>query len=82
MIAVNRTSGVQLDVQMVGRRLLMNFVNGVLFAPGTGFVHRTKAGAFDDTDFTNPVDGMTGLDTSNHRLYVRSGGVWRFTQLA
>lgn len=42
---------------------------------------KTKAGALVDADFTSPVDGNFGLDTTNHRLYVRSGGTWRFLQL-
>lgn len=47
-----------------------------------GFVHATKAGVPVDGDFaTTPSDGTTVLDTANHRLYVRSGGVWKYSAL-
>jgi hypothetical protein len=36
-----------------------------------------KAGAVSDTDFTNPVDGCHGYDTTNNKHYVRNGGVWK-----
>lgn len=36
-----------------------------------------KAGAVSDTDFTNPVDGCHGYDTTNFKHYIRSGGTWR-----
>lgn len=36
-----------------------------------------KAGAVSDADFTNPVDGCHGYDTTNFKHYVRSGGTWR-----
>jgi hypothetical protein len=41
----------------------------------------TKAGAFTDADFADPVNGLQGLDTTNHRLYMRSGGTWRYVAL-
>jgi len=37
----------------------------------------TKAGAISDADFTNPVDGCEGYDTTNNKHYVRNGGVWK-----
>lgn len=37
----------------------------------------TKAGAISDSDFTNPVDGCHGYDTTNNKHYVRNGGVWK-----
>lgn len=36
----------------------------------------TKAGAVSDSDFTNPVNGCTGWDTTNKKHYVRIGGTW------
>lgn len=30
---------------------------------------------------TTPADGATYVDTTNHRLYVRSGGSWKYTNL-
>lgn len=36
-----------------------------------------KAGAISDTDFTNPVNGCHGYDTTNNKHYVRNGGVWK-----
>ena len=35
-----------------------------------------KAGAVSDADFTNPVDGCHGFDTTNKKHYIREGGVW------
>jgi hypothetical protein len=43
---------------------------------------RTKAGVPSDADFTvAPPNGTMMLDTTNHRLYVRSGGTWRYATL-
>lgn len=36
-----------------------------------------KAGAVSDADFTNPVDGCHGFDTTNFKHYVRVGGAWK-----
>jgi hypothetical protein len=30
---------------------------------------------------TPPTDGMLRIDTTNNRLYVRIGGVWRYATL-
>ena len=30
---------------------------------------------------TSPVDGTLYVDITNHRLYVRSGGTWKYVQL-
>jgi len=43
---------------------------------------RTKAGPPVDTDFVTVVDGLMVLDTTNLRLYVRSGGLWKSVVLA
>jgi hypothetical protein len=40
-----------------------------------------KAGAAIDADVNTPTDGMIRLDTTNHRLYVRDGGTWRYAAL-
>lgn len=41
-----------------------------------------KAGAPADSDFTDaPPDGTLVLDTSNHRLYIRDGGAWKYASL-
>lgn len=42
---------------------------------------KVKAGAPDDTDITSDSDGTMILDTTNHRLYVRDGGTWRYATL-
>ena len=46
-----------------------------------GLAIKTKAGAPVDADFTNPIDGMLAVDTTNSRLYVRVGDTWKFTAL-
>lgn len=58
--------------------------NAILSASPTGafvFPIKTKAGAPSDSDVTNPQDGMLLLDTTNHRLYVRDGGAWKYASL-
>jgi hypothetical protein len=40
-----------------------------------------KPGIPVDADVSQPFDGMLRLDTTNHRLYVRDGGVWRYAAL-
>lgn len=43
---------------------------------------KTKNGVPSDADFAStPADGTEVVDTLNHRLYVRSGGVWKYTAL-
>jgi len=42
----------------------------------------TKAGVPVDADFPGGArDGMHALDSTNHRMYVRSGGTWRYAPL-
>lgn len=44
----------------------------------------TKAGAVSDADFGDgifPMSGLMGVDTTNHRLYVRDGSTWRYAGL-
>ena len=43
-----------------------------------------KAGAPGDADFPGggaPLNGTLALDTTNHRLYVRDGGSWKYAAL-
>jgi len=41
-----------------------------------------KAGVPADSDFpSTPPDGTLALNTSNNRLYCRSGGTWRYAAL-
>lgn len=43
---------------------------------------KKKAGIPVDGDFPYvPIDGTQVLDTTNHRLYVRDGGVWKYAAL-
>ncbi len=38
-----------------------------------------KAGTISDTDFTETaLDGLMAVDSTDNRLYVRSGGVWKY----
>jgi hypothetical protein len=42
----------------------------------------TKAGTPTDSDtLSTAADGMMILDTANHRLYIRDGGVWKYATL-
>jgi hypothetical protein len=39
---------------------------------------KAKAGAPVDADFAStPANGTLAVDTTNNKLYVRIGGVWR-----
>jgi hypothetical protein len=40
-----------------------------------------KAGAPSDSDVDLPLDGTMVIDTTTHRIYVRSGGTWRSVPL-
>lgn len=45
-----------------------------------GITTKIKAGIPADTDFaTTPPDGTMAVDTTNSKLYVRIGGVWKAT---
>ena len=46
-----------------------------------GITTMTKAGAPSDADTTLDADGTIVLDTTNHRLYVRSGAAWKYAAL-
>ena len=38
-----------------------------------------KAGTISDTDFTETaLDGLMAVDSTDNRLYVRSGGIWKY----
>lgn len=49
----------------------------------SGIFMTSKAGAIGDADFpAAPADGTVGgIDVTNHRIYVRSGGVWKYAAL-
>lgn len=58
-----------------------------LVAPRNIFVggavcNRTKAGTPTDSDVTNPADGMTIIDTSGSKIWVRVGGAWKSVAVA
>jgi hypothetical protein len=48
---------------------------------GGGVVTKVKAGIPADGDLGNAVDGTLVLDSTNHRLYVRDGGAWKYAAL-
>lgn len=48
----------------------------------TGIVAFTKAGAPVDGDFNSPQDGLLAIDTTNSKIYVRIGGVWKAVTVA
>lgn len=55
--------------------------SGVQFYAVGGVTTKTTSGAPSDTDTVMDQDGTIILDTTNHRLYVRSGGVWKYAAL-
>ena len=56
--------------------------SGLLNATVGGVATLSKAGTISDADFTSPVDGLMGIDTTNHRVYFREGGAWSFAAKA
>jgi hypothetical protein len=42
---------------------------------------KVKAGAPSDADFPEAEDGLVVADTTNNRIWVRVGGVWRYAAL-
>lgn len=47
-----------------------------------GMVLPSRPSAIADGDYpSTPPDGAVSLDTASHRLYIRSGGTWRYLQL-
>jgi hypothetical protein len=47
--------------------------------PMDGLVHKIKAGTISDADFIRLAEsGLTGVDTTNKRVYVRMGGTWYY----
>lgn len=52
---------------------------GQSFRANDGLITKVKAGAVADADFTNtPASGTLAVDTTNSRLYVRVGSVWKY----
>lgn len=49
--------------------------------PLHGCIAYLKAGVPSDDDFAETVDGIMVIDTTNHRIYVRDDGVWRYAEL-
>ena len=54
-------------------------VQGLVNGTTNGIATLTKAGTVSDADFTDTaVNGLMGIDTTNHRLYFREGGTWSY----
>jgi len=47
------------------------------FGNNVSIVIKQKAGVPSDADFAQPVDGLLAIDTTNNRIYVRIGTVWK-----
>lgn len=54
---------------------------GQVYASAQGITTKTKAGIPTDADTNIDADGTIIVDTTNHRLYVRSGGAWKYAAL-
>lgn len=55
--------------------------SGGRLAAADGVLTKTKAGTFSDGDFTaTAAAGLLGVDTTNHRLYVRESA-WRYARV-
>lgn len=66
----------------LGNVLTLNRRNRTVEA-NVGFINARKAGAPTDADFAvAPGDGTTIVDTTNSKLYIRVGGVWKSVTLA
>ncbi|MFH1244054.1 MAG: H-type lectin domain-containing protein, partial [bacterium] len=67
MYVLNSNTGVTgLNVQ--------GLINGTL----SGVATYVKAGTISDADFTSPVNGLIGWDSTNDRLYIRNDGAWNY----
>jgi hypothetical protein len=62
------------DIGAMSIRIRNVYVGGAI---ATGI----KAGIPVDGDVTNPFDGMIRIDSTNSRIYVRVGGVWKYAAL-
>jgi hypothetical protein len=73
---------------VTGSAGITQYVDGSLYFPplgggnAEGFLPFTKAGAPNDFDFIGPADGFVAIDTTNSRIYVRIGGVWKSVVVA
>lgn len=47
-----------------------------------GVAVKVKAGVPADGDFTNPVDGMLAVDSTDNKIYVRIGSAWKGVAVA
>jgi hypothetical protein len=55
-------------------------VHNLNFTPAghfSGVAIPIKAGAFADTDYQTPIDGLVGYDSTANKLNIRVGGVWK-----
>lgn len=54
----------------------------VCVGASNSFKMKTKAGIPTDADLSVPEDGCIILDTTDNRLYIRSGGLWKYAALS
>jgi hypothetical protein len=52
-------------------------VKNIYVSPNGAIMTGIKAGAPVDADVTNPTDGMIRIDSTNNKIWVRIGGVWK-----
>lgn len=65
----------------VGQRALGSENLATLDGNITPLIVYHKAGVPTDADFANPVSGLIVIDTTDNRLYVRSGSAWKYAAL-
>ncbi len=52
--------------------------SGMVNATAGGIATYSKAGVISDADFTNPVNGLVAVDSTDSRIYIRTGGAWHY----
>jgi len=71
-ITIQADTGIKIDgdtVMQAGHQLN---------AAADGVVTLVKAGAVNDTDFSNDTNGLIAVDSSNGRIYFRYGDGWHY----
>lgn len=53
-------------------------VQGLINGTQNGIATYVKAGTISDSDFTTATNGLMAIDSTNGRLYLRSGGSWNY----
>lgn len=71
-VALKRSNAGELSVRNVGDTAMATLLAAV----------KVKAGAPTDADYSGPVDGLVVVDTTNSKIWARTGGAWKGVAIA